>query len=303
MLYTVHRLTLYKTIPCLKHAHQPRMEIFIMKNWKDKTVYITGGSSGIGLSAGRLLAEKGANILIFARGMNQLELAVDEFRNHSASGSQRFAGMQLDVSDHNLVREVMNRSVAEFGCPDLLINSAGRARPGYFHEISCEQLDETMQTNFYGVWNSVSALLPYMKEKGGHIANVSSIAGFLGVFGYTDYCASKFAVIGFSEALRSEVKPYDIRVSVLCPPDTDTPGLAAEDGTKPEETRAIAANAKLMQPEAVAKALIKGIESRRFMIIPGFDGKLTWMVKRMLPGLVDAVMDAKIQKVQNQKGQ
>lgn len=157
-----------------------------MKNWKDKTVYITGGSSGIGLSAGILLAEKGASILIFARGLNQLEQAVDEIRNHSVSGSQRIACIQLDVSNHRAVQDVMARAVNEFGCPDLLINSAGRARPGYFHEISYEQMDETMRINFYGVWNPISALLPHMKQKGGHIVNVSSIAGFLGVFGYTD---------------------------------------------------------------------------------------------------------------------
>ncbi|MFH2064557.1 MAG: SDR family oxidoreductase [Pseudomonadota bacterium] len=272
-----------------------------MKIGKGKIVYIAGGSSGIGLCAGKLLAEKGADILIFARGMDQLEQAAAEIRSHSASGEQRITCMQLDVSDHRAVQHVMNRAVAEFGCPDVLINSAGRARPDYFGKIPCEQMDETMRINFYGVWNSVSALLPHMKQKGGHIANVSSIAGFLGVFGYTDYCASKFAVMGFSEALRSEVKPYKIRVSVLCPPDTDTPGLAAEDRTKPEETRVIAANAKVLQPQAVAKALINGIERNRFMIIPGLDGKLTWIIKRMLPGLVDAVMDAKIQKVQNQK--
>ncbi len=272
-----------------------------MKNWKDKTVYITGGSSGIGLSAGRLLSEKGAHILIFARAMSQLEQAVDEIRNHSASRNQRIACMQLDVSNHSAVQDVMARAVNEFGCPDLLINSAGRARPGYFHEISYEQMDETMRINFYGVWNPISALLPHMKQKGGHIVNVSSIAGFLGVFGYTDYSASKFAVIGFSEALKSEVRPYNIQVSVLCPPDTSTPGLEIENRTKPEETREISANAKLMNPDEVAKALLKGIEGRRFMIIPGFDGKLTWIMKRILPGLVDAVMNAKIKKVQNRK--
>lgn len=105
-------------------------------------------------------------------------------------------------------------------------------------------------------------------------------------------------MIGFSEALKSEVRPYNIEVSVLCPPDTSTPGLQIENRTKPEETKAISANARLMHPDAVAKALIKGIEGRRFMIIPGFDGKLTWIMKRLLPGLVEAVMNVKIKKIQ-----
>ena len=268
-----------------------------MRFWKDKVVYITGGSSGIGLATACLLANKGADILIFARGREQLETAVGQIRNNAASGQRRVEFRQLDVADNQSVLQVMADAVSEFGCPDVLINAAGRALPDHFAAIPFKQMAETMQINFYGVWNPVAALLPHMKQKGGHIVNVSSIAGFLGVFGYTDYCASKFAIIGFSEALRSEVKPYNIKVSVLCPPDTDTPGLAAEDQTKPDETRAIAASAKVMQPDAVGKSLIKGIERGRFMIIPGMDGKLTWIAKRLFPRLVDMVMDAQIKKV------
>ena len=77
--------------------------------------------------------------------------------------------------------------------------------------IPYAQLDETMKINFYGIWNTISILAPYMKELGGYIVNVSSIAGFIGVFGFTDYSASKFAIIGFSEALQSELRPHGIQ--------------------------------------------------------------------------------------------
>ena len=123
----------------------------------------------------------------------------------------------------------------------------------------------------------------------------------MGVFGYTAYNASKFGVIGFSEALRGELKPFGIRVSVLCPPDTDTPGLHEENRTKPEETRQISAGARLMQPEQVAQALLQGLRKNRFMIIPGFDGKFTYYAKRLLPGLVSMVMDWDVRKVQKAK--
>ena len=92
-------------------------------------------------------------------------------------------------------------------------------------------------------------------KKGSHVINVSSIGGFIGVFGFTAYSASKFGLIGLSEALRGELKPRGIAVSVLCPPDTDTPGMARENKTKPDETHAISGNVKLMSAENVAKAL------------------------------------------------
>ena len=165
-------------------------------------------------------------------------------------------------------------------------------------DITYEMFDETMKMNTYGVWNTVSALVPHMKEKGGCIASVSSITGFLGVFGYSDYTASKFAVTGLSEALRSELKPFGITVSVLCPPDTQTPGFDVENLTKPEETKVLSESAKVMTSDAVAKGFIKGIKKGKFMIIPGFDGKLTYLAKRLVPGIVEMVMNSTVRKVQ-----
>jgi len=127
--------------------------------------------------------------------------------------------------------------------------------------------------------------------------NTASIAGLIGIFGYTDYSAAKFGLVGFSEALRCELKAYDIAVSVLCPPDTDTPGLLAENETKPEETRAIAAGAKIMSPDAVAEALIRGMARRSFLIIPGVEGRLGVLAKRLFPGLVERIIDRTVRRV------
>ena len=272
-----------------------------MKDFTNKRVFITGGSSGIGLSTANLLARKGSHIIIFARGKERLEDAKNEITGNAISEDQEFSCMKLDVSNYKEVETVMSDAVKIFGAPDVLINCAGRAYPHYFEKITFEQFDETMKTNFYSIWNTVRVLLPYMRKKGGHISNVSSIAGFIGVFGYTDYCASKFAIIGFSGALKSELKQYGIALSVLCPPDTATPGFEAENRTKPEETKAIAANARLMHPDKVAEEFMKGIAKGKFLIIPGLDGKLTYIAKRLFPGLVDCVMDKTIKKVGKQK--
>ncbi|KAJ7337158.1 hypothetical protein OS493_010012 [Desmophyllum pertusum] len=106
----------------------------------------------------------------------------------------------------------------------------------------------------------------------GHIVFVSSIGGQFGIFGFTAYSPSKFAVRGFAETLFMEVKPYDIGVSVVFPPDTDTPGFENENKNKPDETHLISSAGGLFTPEQVAANIVAGIKDRRFLISCGFDG-------------------------------
>ncbi len=266
-----------------------------MKEFGGKNVFLTGGSSGIGLATAKQLAAAGADVVIFARDAGKLAVALEQIESRRVAAAQRFACRPLDVADHAAVTAVMGETVETFGAPDLLINNAGRALPHYFEDVTFEQFDETMRTNLYGAWSATAALVPHMGA-GAAIVNVSSMAGFMGVFGLSDYCASKFALVGFSEALRQELRPRGIAVSVLCPPDTDTPGLAHEDLTKPAETKAVSAGAKLMQPDDVARDLIRGIERGTFMIVPGGDGKLAYFMKRHAPGVVDAIMRRGIRK-------
>ncbi|MGD0354928.1 MAG: SDR family oxidoreductase [Dehalococcoidia bacterium] len=272
-----------------------------MKDYNGKIVYITGGSSGIGLATAKMLAQKGAHVAIFARRQQVLEDAIKEISACGSNADQKFYYDLLDVSMHEDVDKVLQKAVSEFGVPDVLINCAGRAKPLYFAEIPYAQFDETIKIDLYGVWNTCAFLVPLMKKRGGYIVNVSSMCGFIGVFGYSDYSAAKFGVLGFSEALRSEVKPLGITVSVLCPPDTDTPGFAEENKTKPPETKAVEGTAGIMKPEEVASALIKGMGKGEFMIIPGTESKFTYVMKRLFPWLVDMVMDGQIRTVQKNK--
>jgi NAD(P)-dependent dehydrogenase (short-subunit alcohol dehydrogenase family) len=272
-----------------------------METFEGKKVYITGGSSGIGLTTAKMLAAEGADVLIFSRSQDRLDQAVREIEGERKSERQRLSAMPLDVSRQDEVNRVMAEAVQRFGVPDLLINSAGKAVPRPFEEISFEQFDDIMRTNFYGVWCTIQALLPHMKHKGGHIVNVSSMAGFIGVFGYADYGASKFAMMGFSETLRMELKQYNIRVSVMCPPDTNTPGYELENRTKPPETWAIGETAKLIEPEVVARALLKGIRKGRYMILANAEGWLIYWTKRYAPFVLDWMLDRAVRKAQAQK--
>jgi 3-dehydrosphinganine reductase len=272
-----------------------------MKYFADKTVYITGGSSGIGLAVASLFAAEGAHVIIFARRSDRLESALKQIMRSRTSNRQRFSCMQIDVSDKDDVEAAISKAIAEFGVPEVLINCAGIAHPFNFEDITYDRFNETIKTNLYGTRNTIATLVPHMKKEGGHIVNVSSMSGLIGAYGYSDYSASKFGLIGFSEALRSELKQYGIQVSVLCPPDTDTPGLQEENKTKPEETRALTARTKLMQPDNVARVLVNGIKQGKFLIIPGFEGKFYFMMKRLFPGLVTFMMDRDIRKVRERK--
>jgi 3-dehydrosphinganine reductase len=273
-----------------------------MKSYVGKTVYITGGSSGIGLAAAKQFAAAGANVAIFSRDRKKLDAALSLIEAAKTSAGQKFLAVQLDVGNHTEVDAKMVETVRSFGVPDVLVNCAGVAWCHYIEETPYEQYERMMMTDFFGVRNAVTALIPFMKERGGNIVNVASILGVVGVFGYAAYCPSKFAVIGFSEVLRAELKEYNIRVSVLCPPDTDTPQLVEENRTKPPETKAISGNVGLKQPEQVAAAMIKGMERGKLMIVPGFMNWLTWTMKRLWPGFVFSFMDSDTRKAQKKMG-
>jgi NAD(P)-dependent dehydrogenase (short-subunit alcohol dehydrogenase family) len=257
------------------------------QDYQGSAVYVVGGSMGIGLAAAKAFAERSADVLLFARRREPLETAAREVEGSRRSEAQRVAFRTLDVCDAGAVASVMSEAVSSFGVPDVLFNCAGRAQPGYFEEIPEGQLEEIMRVNLFGTWSSVRELLPHMKGRGGTIVNTSSLAGLVGVFGYTDYCAAKFAVIGFSEALRSELVRHGIRVFVLCPPDTETPGLEDESRTKPPETRAVSAGARCLSAEEVAATLLRGMERRGLLIIPGREARWIALAKRLFPSLVE----------------
>ena len=261
--------------------------------WKNKVILITGGSSGIGLAAAKLLAASGAHVWLAARRQNLLEAArhqVDESRRDTA---QPCGIVATDVSDPGQAAEAVKRVEQQAGRLDVLINSAGITMPGYVQDLPLEEFQKQVAVNYLGTVYVTKAALPGMiARRAGHVINISSMAGFLGVFGYSAYGATKFAVTGFSEVLRAEMKPHGIRVSVAFPPDTDTPQLAFEAPYKPAETKAISGTAKALQAEQVATAILEQAARGRFMLFPGFDSWFFYVLSTKLPrGLVFAVLD------------
>lgn len=271
------------------------MDLSLKKFFKNKYVIITGGSEGIGRAIALDLVRCGADVTILSRSIQKLEQTHKEMEILRVSKEQKLNYAACDVTQFETVKKTFDDLIFDHRVPDFLMNVAGYAQPGYLHEQEIHHFDDMMNLNYFGIVHTCKAIAPYfMQEKKGALLNTSSMAGFLGIFGYTGYCASKFAVIGFSEALKRELKPYNIRVSVLCPPNTKTPGLEKENKVKPKEILETEEKAKVVSAEEVARATLKGLKNKKFMIIPTFDGKLAYCLNRISTRILDQFIKRKL---------
>jgi 3-dehydrosphinganine reductase len=233
---------------------------------------ITGGSSGIGKAIAFKLAQAGAHLSIIARTPSTLEAAKAELEAARSQTGQRVLAITADVACRAEVTGAIESAIAQLGPPDILIASAGIAHPGHFRDLPLSVFEQTMATNYFGTLYSIKAVLPAMeRRRKGHIVLISSGAGLVGLYGYTPYSPSKFALRGLAESLRGELKEWGIDVAIAYPPDTDTPQLAAENLTKPLATQRITATAKTWTAEAVADAIVRGVEQKAFEITPGLE--------------------------------
>ncbi|KAF0302221.1 3-ketodihydrosphingosine reductase [Amphibalanus amphitrite] len=186
-------------------------------------VLVTGGSSGIGRSLAVLCAKQGA---------------------HDAAA----------------VRDAIFRAEQELGPLYFVACCAGFALAQRCEEMPIATHRRLMEVNYFGVLNVLHAAVPGLKaRREGRIAVVTSLGGVVGLWGFTGYCASKYALVGLSHTLLQELKPYGVGVTLCYPPDTDTPGFEQENRTKPEETRLICETAGLFPPEKVAQKLLDDV--------------------------------------------
>jgi 3-dehydrosphinganine reductase len=259
---------------------------------------ITGGSSGIGYSVAKeLIVQKCPCITLLARNMEKLKeakAALETFRDSDPSKgwSTIIQIYSVDVSNPDQVAKAAkdicsSESVVN---PTMLLNIAGISSAKEFIHTDYNEFQRLMNINYLGSAYVTRAFLPYMLTKTTYpkppraIVFTSSQAGQLGVYGYTAYSASKFALRGLAEALQSELARDNVSVKIAFPPDTNTPGFEQEQIDKPEETRLISETSGLFQPDSIAKTMIKKVLSDRppFQVYFGLDG---WMLATLTAGM------------------
>lgn len=240
---------------------------------------ITGGSSGIGLALAAQLAAEGWNLSLIARRADGLAHARKALCSEHDVSNAQVQTFSADVVDYEAVKNVTAAAIDAYGPPELAVTSAGVARPGYFDTLGIDIFRTAIEVNYLGTVHAVKAVLPAMRRQGrGRIVMVSSGAGLVGLFGYSAYAPSKFAVRGFAESLRGELAREGIGVSIAYPPDTDTPQLVEENRYKPPETKRITAQAGVWSADAVARVILDGVRRNRFAITPGWQ---IWALYRL----------------------
>jgi len=258
-----------------------------MSYFKDKVCVITGAGSGIGRATAIKLAAQGA--IVVASDLHKE--TIGETQKRIEANGNTCVSYIVDVTDRDAVFDLAAQVVKDHGHADLILNNAGIANIASVEELTAETLKLIMDVDFWGVVNGTQAFLPYMRQSNfGHIANVSSIFGWIGVPQQAAYNAAKFAVHGFTEALRQEMYGTNIKVSCIHPGGVDTQIARNAELPQGQDNDArreeIAQNFKKVvksTPEKAANTIISGIEKGKARILIGRDAHMVDIVRRIFP--------------------
>jgi short-subunit dehydrogenase len=251
-------------------------------NFKDKVVLITGASSGIGRASAIQFAKKGATIILVSRRKEKLDQVDKDLKKFNVSTLV----CECDVSDKFQVKKISKTILEKYESVDILVNNAGFAIHGSVSNLTIEEIESQMATNYFGMVYCIKNFLPSMiKKKSGHIVNVASVAGSFGLPGIASYCASKFAMLGFSEGLKHELKGTGVGVTVVSPIMVRTNFFdhsSFENMPKYSPTS--------LSAETVANAILKAADSPRLeIIVPSVVRVAVWL-KNTFPYLINPIL-------------
>lgn len=230
-------------------------------------VLITGGSEGMGLELAKLCAARGAKVSLVARTTSKLMAARKAIREATSGASvATFSG---DVADRGSVADAVAKAEEAHGPVDIAVAAAGAAVPKYFEDLTSEDFEWMLKVNYLGVVHLSQAVLPGMTARGaGHFCAVSSMAAAVPFIGYSAYAPAKAACRAFVDVLRNEFADTGVQFHISFPPDTDTPGYAKENKSKPYETSHIWPECfnEVFPADAVSRQLLDGILSGHYFI-------------------------------------
>jgi len=262
----------------------------------NKTVVITGASSGIGAALAIEYAKKKWQIVLAARSVEKLNEIAKECENLGA----KILVTSCDVSKKTDCENLINQTIEKFKHIDVLINNAGISMRALFNDCKTDVLEQLMAVNFWGAVYCTKYALPYLLKTKGSVVGVSSIAGIKGLPARTGYSASKFALHGFLESLRIENLKTGLHVLVACPGYTasnirnsalNSNGNAQSESPLNEQ--------KLMSAEKVATNIIAAIEKRKSYTYMSLEGKMLYYLNKFFPLLMDKIVYNKVSKETN----
>ena len=263
---------------------------------QNKVVIITGGSSGIGKACARIFGKQGAKIVITGRNKENLLAEADYLQSQGIEALAVVADSAIEADNKRMVDETIQR----FGKIDILINNAGISMRSQVSEVDLEVIKKVMDINFYGTVYATKFALPHILKSQGSIVGISSIAGYRGLPERSGYSASKFAMQGFLESLRTELLKKGVHVLVACPGftasnirNTALTGDGKSQGESPRDEE------KMMSAEEVAEHLLKAIKARKRDLILTSQGKMTVMMNKLFPGLMDKIVYNHLAKEKN----
>ncbi len=258
-----------------------------MLNLKGRTAVVTGAAGGIGRAIATSLARRGCNLALADINDEALERTAAEI---AAAPGVRISKHHLDVSDRDAVAAFPDRVIAEHTGVDVLVNNAGVALGGTFEQISEADFEWLFGINFWGVVRMTRAFLPLLHQSDdARIVNLSSIFGIIAPPGNTAYSASKFAVRGFSESLRHELRKTCIGVTVVHPGGVATSivrsaRMPKTNSPDEEEAKRKSFEAILTLPPATAgETIVRGVERRKARVLVGSDAKVLALIERLMP--------------------
>jgi 3-dehydrosphinganine reductase len=253
-------------------------------SYENKIVVITGGSSGIGLALAKEFVRHNAKVILISSNENKLMTA-----RASITGINPHAVIDTVAADIAIDKQAdaaINTIGSKYGTIDVMINCAGISTCAKFKDHSNEQLQKEMQVNYMGSVFVTKAAWPFLKASKGQLSFVSSVAGYIGVIGYSSYAPTKFALTGLAECLRFEGKDDGIMVSIIYPPDTETPMLKHSRLHCIPETLALSKNIKLKTAEEVASIYIDGLRKKNLRSIVMLRADLYVGLKTISPPLL-----------------
>lgn len=257
-------------------------------DFKNKVVLITGASSGIGRESAIEFAKLGANIVLVSRTLEKLEQVEKELKKFNVTTFT----CQCDVAKKDQVKEMSKIVLDKFDSVDILVNNAGFAIYGSVSDLSIEEIESQMETNYFGMVYCIKNFLPLMiDKKSGHIVNVASVAASFGLPGIASYCASKFAMLGFSEGLKHELKNTGVGITVVSPIMVRTNFFEHPSFEKMPKFSPTSLSSK-----TVAKAVLKAANSPRLeIIVPSVVRGAVWF-KNTFPYLINPILGKAFQK-------